>query len=154
MHYIWGCDFKYDSRGVIAFPKNVISFTDKTRFLFMIHKGKVGPDFQGQPYAVNATMTVDERPVPFENMVYIGDGPSDIPCMSLIHTYRGFVIGVVSERNLSKTWAVAYGRRANWTVEANFKEDGSAYKALRQTVIERAGLIADQVQKTGPVPRF
>ena len=74
-HYIWGCDFSYDSQGVIAFPKNVISFTDKTRFLYMISKGIVGPDFDGQPYAVNSMMTEDERPVPFQNMVYIGDGP-------------------------------------------------------------------------------
>ena len=48
-HHIWGCDFAYDSRGVIAFPKSVISFTDKTRFLYMINKGIVGPSFEGQP---------------------------------------------------------------------------------------------------------
>ena len=101
-HYIWGCDFAYDARGVIAFPKNVISFTDKTRFLYMIHKGKVGPAFDGQPSAVNDLMTEEERPVPFSNMVYLGDGPSDIPSMSLLQSKGGFVIGVLSANNPAK----------------------------------------------------
>lgn len=81
--YIWGCDFAYDADGVIAFPKNVISFTDKTRYLFMIQKGKIGPAFEGQPYAVNAPMTEEERPVPFENMIYLGDGrATSLACRS------------------------------------------------------------------------
>lgn len=152
-HYIWGCDFAYDSRGVIDFPRNVISFTDKTRFLYMINKGKVGPTFEGQSYAVNEPMKDDERPVPFENMVYIGDGPSDIPCMSLIQSQNGFVIGVASEDNPAKTWALAYGRRANQTVEADFRKEGSAYKALYQAVWQRAQAIAGRASSAGPVPQ-
>ena len=152
-HHIWGCDFAYDSCGVIAFPKNVISFTEKTRFLFMINKGKVGPTFEGQPYVVNEPMESDERPVPFENMVYIGDGPSDIPCMSLVQLFKGFVIGVTSEDNPAKTWALAYGRRAHQTVEPDFTAQGSAYKALRQAVWQRAESITGQATGTGIVPQ-
>ena len=151
-HYIWGCDFEYDSSGVISFPKNVISFTDKTRFLYMISKGMVGPDFEGLPYAVNAPMNNDERPVPFENMVYIGDGPSDIPCMSLINSHNGFVIGVASENNPAKTWALAFGRRADQTVDPDFTEGGSAYKALFQAVLQRAEFIKNQGLSSKPVP--
>ena len=152
-HYIWGCDFAYNSRGVIAFPKNVISFTEKTRFLFMVSKGKVGPTSEGQPYAVNEPMKYDERLVPFENMVYIGDGPSDIPCMSLIQANGGFVIGVTSEDNPAKTWALAYGRRANQTVDRDFTQEGSAYRALRQAVWQRATRISGRASSTGPVPQ-
>lgn len=153
MHHIWGCDFAYDSRGVIAFPKNVISFTEKTRFLFMINKGKVGPIFEGRPYDVNEPMDADERPVPFENMIYIGDGPSDIPCMSLLQLNKGFVIGVTSENNPAKTWRLTYGRRANQTVEPDFTKEGSAFKALRQAVWQRAELIVGQTIGSGIVPQ-
>ena len=152
-HDIWGCDFAYDTRGIISFPKNVISFTEKTRFLFVINKGKVGPTFEGQPYVVNEPMDADERPVPFENMIYIGDGPSDIPCMSLIQLNKGFVIGVTSEDNPAKTWALAYGRRAHQTVEPDFTKEGSAYKALRQAVWQRAESITGQVTGMGVVPQ-
>ena len=153
VHHIWGCDFAYDSSDVIAFPKNVISFTEKTRFLFMINKGKVGPTFEGQPYVVNEPMDADERPVPFENMIYIGDGPSDIPCMSLLQLNKGFVIGVTSEDNPAKTWALAYGRRAHQTVGPDFTEEGSAYKALYQAVWQRAELITGQATGRGIVPQ-
>ena len=150
---IWGCDFEYDSRGVIAYPKNVISFTDKTRFLFRINKGQAGPAFDSQPSSVNQPMNHEERLVPFENMIYIGDGPSDIPCMSLLTNNNGFVIGITSQNNPSKTWALAYGRRANQTVDNNFTEQGMAYKALRQAVWQRANLIAGQASGRGPVPQ-
>ena len=153
VHHIWGCDFAYDERGVIAFPKNVISFTDKTRFLYMIQKGKVGSAFDGQPSAVNAPMNEEERPVPFYNMVYLGDGPSDVPCMSLLQSKGGFVIGVMSEANPAKTWALGYGRRANLTVPPDFSNNGLAYKQLRQAVWQKAQEIAERVNGASPVPQ-
>ena len=152
-HHIWGCDFKYDERGVIAFPKNVISFTDKTRFLYMIQKGKTGPAFEGLPYVVNDPMTEDERPVPFSNMVYLGDGPSDIPCMSLLQSHGGYVIGVMSEARPAKTWALGFGRRTNLTVPPDFSKDSLAYQLLREFVWQKAQQIAERVNSTGPVPQ-
>ena len=152
-HYVWGCDFAYDERGVIAFPKNVISFTDKTRFLYMIQKGKVGPAFDGQPYAVNDLMTEEERLVPFSNMVYLGDGPSDVPCMSLLQSMGGFVIGVMSAANPAKTWALGYGRRTNLTVPPDFSKDSLAYQQLHEFVWVKAQEIASRVNRTGPVPQ-
>ena len=156
-HYIWGCDFAYDARGVIAVPKNVISFTDKTRFLYAIQKGKVGPAFDGQPYAVNDPMTPEERPVPFANMIYLGDGPSDVPCMSLLRSMGGYVIGIASKDNPTKTWALGYGRRVHLTARPDFSRDGEADTLLReavwQKVWQKAQQIAERVSRTGPVPQ-
>jgi hypothetical protein len=153
-HHIWGCNFSYDERGVIAFPKNVISFTEKTRFLFRINKGQVGPSFESQPYTVNQPMEPSERPVPFENMIYIGDGPSDIPCMSLLQSTKGFVIGVSNPTSPTRTWALAYGRRTHQTVDRDFTQGGSAYNALREAALQKALAISNQASPTGPVPHF
>ena len=153
-HHIWGCDFSYDDRGVIAFPKNVISFTEKTRFLYVINKGLVAVTSAGRPFAVNEPKEPDERPVPFENMIYLGDGATDVPCMSLLQSNKGFAIGVTSPRNPSKTWALAYGRRANQTVEPDFREGKSGFQGLFQAVYERARIISTQVTGSGPVPQF
>ena len=152
-HRIWACNFAYDESGVIAVPKNVISFTDKTRYLFRINKGLTGQDMDRQPSSVNQPMNPQERPVPFDNMIYIGDGPSDIPCMSLLQTLGGFVIGVTSQENWAKTWALGYGRRANQTVDSDFAEGGFAYNVLFQAVLGRAQSIAGQASGTGPVPQ-
>lgn len=152
VYRIWGCDFSYDSNGVIAYPKNVISFTDKTRFLFRINKGLTAPGSDNQPYSVNQVMTAEERPVPFENMIYLGDGPSDIPCMSLLLAKDGFVIGIESPDNPDKTWALSHGRRVNQTVAPDFTDEGSAFKALRQAVWHKAQEIVGQ-NPSRPVPQ-
>ena len=154
MHYIWACDFAYDERGVIAYPKNVVSFTEKTKFLFMINKGTIGPQFEGQVYAVNAPMKDEERSVPFQNMVYLGDGPSDIPCMSLLQSAGGYVLGVEGKESLEKAFALAYGRRANQTVEPDFTVGGRSYKILLQAVRSIAERIAKRTANIGPTPQF
>ena len=152
-HRIWACDFEYADHGVISYPKNVISFTDKTRFLFRINKGQAGQDYDVQPSSVNQPMNAEEGPVPFENMIYVGDGPSDIPCMSLVADKKGFVIGVASRTNPLKTWALAYGRRANLTVDTDFTAKGFAYQSLRQAAWQVATSIVGQPASRGPVPQ-
>ncbi len=114
-HRIWACDFEYDDAGKIRYLKNVISFTDKTRFLFLVNKGRVSEEYFNQSYVVNEPMDEDERPVPFKNMVYVGDGPTDIPCMSLLTDRGGYVIGILG-KDASKAWALGYGRRTHVTV--------------------------------------
>ena len=75
---VWGCDFGYDVDGKVASIKNVVSFTEKTRFLFNIEKGLVDSEYDNRPYEVNTPMEQSERRVPIKNMIYLGDGPSDI----------------------------------------------------------------------------
>ena len=56
-HRIWACDFAYDETG-------------KTRFLFLVNKGRVGMEYSNQPYVVNVPMNEEERPVPFKRGLY------------------------------------------------------------------------------------
>ena len=151
-HAIWGCNFSYDDVGRPAFPKRVISFTDKTRYVFFIQKGKVGQEFRNMPYAVNEPMDEDERPIPLRNMIYVGDGPSDIPCMSLVQNGGGYVMGILSKEKPYKTWALSFGRRANVTVPPEFEPEGYAYNQLRQALIEKASDIRRRLTRGGPVP--
>lgn len=82
---IWASSFATDPQtSVIKFPRNAITFTDKTRFLFEINKGLIGPEFRANPDAVNRKMDEQDRPVPFRNMIYVGDGLTDVPCFSLV----------------------------------------------------------------------
>jgi hypothetical protein len=151
LHGLWGCSFAYDAEGNPLMPKRVLSFTDKTRYIFNIQKGKVAEEFRSRPYVVNEPMDEIERPVPFKNMIYIGDGPSDIPCMSLLQK-EGYVIGILSDDNPHKTWALAYGRRAHITVPPDFRPDQHGFKHLRQAIIEKAEAICQGLSASGPVP--
>ena len=134
--------------------KRVISFTDKTRFLFMIQKGKGGTEFRNQPYIVNEPIGSAERPIPFPNMIYIGDGASDIPAMSLLTASQGFVIGVLNTSKPYRTWALGYRRRANITVPPDYDSEGHAYAQLRQAATEIADRIRHHLTVPGPLPGF
>ena len=67
-----------------------IDDTTKTRAIFEINKGS---NWHPQ-ISVNAAMTHDDRRVPFENMIYVADGPSDVPVFSVVNQQGGKTLGV------------------------------------------------------------
>jgi hypothetical protein len=97
MEDAWACDFEYDSDGSILFPKRVVSFTDKTRYLFQIQKGFFGSAYRSSPLAVNRKVDPTNYHVPMSRIIYVGDGMTDVPCFSLLDKNGGFGIGCITQ---------------------------------------------------------
>jgi phosphoglycolate phosphatase-like HAD superfamily hydrolase len=99
----YGCQLAGDTEdGVLKYVKRSVSFTEKTRYLFEINKGVKQSDSKKNPYLVNAHVENQDRRVPFTNMIYVGDGLTDIPCFSLVSLFKGRAFGVFDPEKKDK----------------------------------------------------
>ena len=105
---IFACEFAYDQGGAIVFPKNIVSFTEKTRFLFNISKGMIGEEARSRPDTVNRRVKPGDFRIPFHNMIFVGDGYTDIPCFALVRRYEGIAFAVF-DPNKQQKWERAWG---------------------------------------------
>jgi phosphoserine phosphatase len=141
---IWACDFHYGDAGEIIYPRNVVSFTEKTRFIFQISKGLVGSEARANIAQVNRKMRGGFA-IPFGQMVMVGDGQTDVPCFSLIKRYGGSAIGVCDPEAPSK-WEKARLLVTDDRVEsmcaAVYREGGGLHRTLHKAVKEIAQRIA------------
>jgi len=144
---IFGCNFAYHADKVIGI-KSAISFTEKTRFLYGIHKGISVKELRSNPYKTNDALSIEARRIPFSQMIYIGDGPSDIPCLSAITQYGGTGIGVSSpEATFQKGFELARGKRITvGPYTANYTSGSDMRKVLEETIL-RIGLEIDIKKK-------
>lgn len=94
---MWGCEFHYNKDGGIEFLKKIVTHTEKTRYLFQIAKGIEGQQQDGKTF-VYRDVPPEELHVPLTQVIYVGDGASDIPCFSLLNEEQGTAIGVYKDR--------------------------------------------------------
>ncbi|MDO8944122.1 MAG: HAD family hydrolase, partial [Desulfobacterales bacterium] len=78
---VFASGFLYDQHDVAVAPALAVNYTNKTQYLFRINKGALD---LGDHKAINAHLPVDQRPVPFSRMLFIGDGETDVPCFRLV----------------------------------------------------------------------
>lgn len=88
---VYASKFIFDENGVAQWPALAINYTTKTQYLFRINKG--AHDLSDDR-KVNQFVEKHSRPIPFENMIFIGDGETDIPCFRLVKEEGGLSVAV------------------------------------------------------------
>ena len=88
---VYASGFMFDHNGVACWPALAVNYTTKTQYLFRINKGSLDVHDNS---IINKYVPKDQRPVPFEHMVFVGDGETDIPCMRLVKDQGGHSIAV------------------------------------------------------------
>ncbi|MDR1759694.1 MAG: hypothetical protein LBR60_04125 [Fibrobacter sp.] len=116
--------------------------TSKTRYLFEINKGSN----KYEAIDVNSTMEPKHRRIPFENMIYIADGPSDVPAFSILNQFGGTTYAIYpagDRKALKQVDALRRDGRVQMFGEADYREESHSWMWLMEQV-ER---IAEQLLK-------
>ena len=96
---IFACSFLYDENGDAVWPGVAVDYTAKTQFLFKINKGILSVRDNKK---VNESQAEDNKRIPFPNMIYMGDGETDVPCMKIVKMFGGHSIAVYDPSNKKK----------------------------------------------------
>lgn len=139
---IWGCEFiekpiqseltektAQSTEDVIRQTGYIIDNTSKTRALFEINKGVNKHSYIN----VNSKMDKKDRRVPFENMIYIADGPSDVPAFSILKQYGGKTFAIYPKGNteaFKQVDELIRDGRIDMYAEADYSEGTTAYMWL------------------------
>jgi 2-hydroxy-3-keto-5-methylthiopentenyl-1-phosphate phosphatase len=139
---IYACEFMYDENGSIRWPKVAVNYTAKTQFLFRINKGVLDIDSKSASL-LNEYTPENARRVPFGNMIYVGDGITDVPCMRLVKAYGGQSIAVYNEKKGDNTAKrLLSSGRVNYCVPADFTS-GSLIENIVCAVMRKIKAVSD-----------
>jgi len=100
-----------ETDGKISAIKSTVTFTEKTKFLFAIHKGISADELRNSPYLVNKFMEEKDKPIPFNHMIYLGDSENDVPCFSMLNKMKGYSISVDPIDQFHKGFQLTRGNR-------------------------------------------
>lgn len=126
---IYACSFHYDEYGMADWPAVTVNYTTKTQFLFRINKGVL---LMSEDVELNRFIPEDDRPVPFRNMIYFGDGLTDVPCMKLTKANGGKSIAVYTQRENVEN--LLQNQRVDFIAPADYTE-GSELDGLVKAII-------------------
>lgn len=149
---IWGCEFieSRDKQPVIEQVAYMLDDTSKTRVIFEINKGvNKHPD----KISVNSSMDTNDRRIPFENIIYIADGPSDVPVFSVVKRNGGKTYGVYNpdeDKEFKQIKRLQSDGRIDGMGEADYSKRSSTSMWLQDEVEQIADrIVADRLRELG-----
>ncbi len=124
---VFGCEYIYDEETLEAtWPKTMINYTQKTQYIFRISKGLIESNDDSK---INEKTLV--RRVPYENMIYLGDGLTDVPSMIVVKENNGTSIAVYKKGERDKVSRLFEDGRVNYICKADFSENGELDKVVK-----------------------
>ena len=132
---IFASSFYYDKDGCAIWPASAVNYTNKTQFLFKINKGILNIHDSEK---INSSVPEEEKRVSFSNMIYFGDGETDVPCMKLTRQLGGTSIAVYNNSEASQTVArrLFEQNRVSFTCPADYTE-GSLVEEIVTKLIRK-----------------
>lgn len=126
---MFASEYYFDHHDAAKFPTIVINDTSKTQYLFRINKGITDIN-----KSINGYMPENERPIPFSNMIYIGDGLTDVPCMTVTKNNGGHAVAVHkpnSSNSVTVCRELAHGNRIDYFAPATYEKGKKLEKRVK-----------------------
>ena len=121
--HVFASHYVYDEKGEAAWPAVGVNYTTKTQYLFRINKGVLN---HWDHERINRFTADEDRAIPFERMIFLGDGDTDVPTMKMMHTKGGFSIAVYdpdnTPRDHNKIHRLISEDRVNFVAEGDYRE--------------------------------
>lgn len=137
---IFASSYYYSKKGNAMWPAAAVNYTNKTQFLFKINKGILNIHDSEE---VNSSVPEDEKRVAFSNMIYFGDGETDVPCMKLTRQLGGSSIAVYDPGRKDKKKIadlLLSQKRVNYSCPADYSR-GSKIEEIVTKIIRK--IVAD-----------
>lgn len=125
---IYACTYVYDANDMVLWPSRVVNYTMKTQYLFRINKGVLS---ETNDEDLNSSTPDTEKYIPLENMIYFGDGSTDVPSMKVVQQNSGVTIAVFGDENKrSKAEKLFKDKRATFAVKADYSKNSRIEKIV------------------------
>ena len=122
-HNVFASEYWFDAYD-LPFPKRVITDTGKTQYLFRINKG-----IEDLGQSANHHMPEEQRPIPFSNMIYFGDGDTDVPSMAVVRKNGGHAVAVHGGgKARAKCVDLFRAGRCDFFAQADFRRGSELFK--------------------------
>lgn len=131
---IFASEYLYDENGCAVWPKTAVNYTNKTQFVYRINKGVLDVS---NDVDLNRSMPDDSKRIPFQNMIYIGDGLSDVPCMKMMKSYGGKSIAVYQQPD-DKVKELLRKGRVDYIYPADYRENSGLDRTVKDIIRQMA----------------
>ncbi len=130
---VYACTYAYDRNGRVLWPSRVVNYTMKTQYLFRINKGVLT---ETNDEDLNSSTPESQKYIPLENMIYFGDGSTDVPSMKVVQQNGGTTIAVFGDDSKRSRAETLYkDKRATYAVKADYSK-GSKIEKIVQGIID------------------
>ena len=135
---IYACSYYYDEDGHIKWPTRVVNYTTKTQYIFRINKGVLD---ETNDIDLNKSTKDEDKYIPYDRMIYFGDGLTDVPSMKVVTGFGGTSIAVYGQDKKDKTALnlakeLYEDKRATWMAKADYSK-GSKIEKIVMGIIDR-----------------
>lgn len=127
---IFASEFLYEN-GKAIWPAMAVNYTTKTQFLSRINKGVLDIS---DDITLNNKMLAENRRISTKNMIYIGDGYTDIPSMRMTHENGGYSIAVYQKNNKSTAINLLKDKRVDFAAIADYQENSELDKLIKAII--------------------